>query len=305
MPSLMPCVAKVYSPGEQFMARMTQLFDSIQLGLGDFLWNLVLVLVVLLLVRLSLLGVSIITKRVMREERYHRDESQGRRIDTLMTLIRSVARYIIYFVAVLYILGLFGLSQPLNGLIAAAGVGSLAIGFGAQNLVKDVVTGLFMIFENQFSVGDYVQIDSCIGSVEATAMRVTYLRTLQGEQIIIPNGTISRVTNFTRGNSVAQVIISTAYEADTRQILEIITQAVAAYAEENPHLVLETPTVLGIIDFAPSSIDIGIRCKTPAMSHRQVERGLRLIIKETFERQGVAFPYPHMTVECHNSNPSI
>ena len=284
------------SAADQFMARFSQFWQSIQDGLGDFLWNLLSVAVILMVARLALSLVSKGTRRVMEGERYHREESQGRRVDSLMTLVRSVARYGIYFIAILLILNQFGFAKSLNGLIAAAGIGSLASGFGAQNLVKDVVTGLFMVFENQFSVGDYIQIDDNTGTVEATAMRVTYLRTFKGEQVIIPNGSITRVINYTRGSSVAQITISTAYEANTRQVLDIIQEAADTYAREHADLVLEDPVVQGVTSLSPSSVDIGVICKTPAMSQWQVERGLRLAIKETFDRKGVEFPYPRLVL---------
>ncbi len=291
-----PTAAAAVSVGEQFMTRFDEFWKTIQAGLGDLLWNLVSVVVILLIARFAMGLVSKATRKVMEGERYHWEESQGRRVDTLMTLVRSVARYGIYFIAILLVLDQFGFAKPLNALIAAAGVGSLAIGFGAQNLVKDVVTGFFMIFESQFSVGDYIQIDDNVGTVEATAMRVTYLRTFKGEQVIIPNGTITRVINYTRGSSVAQITISTSYEADTRQVLSIIQEAVDNYAKEHPDLVLEEPVVQGITALAGSSVDIGVICKTPAMSQWQVERGLRLAVKETFDRKGVEFPYPRVVV---------
>ena len=288
--------AAAQTVGQQFMIRFEEFWQSIQASLGDLLWNLAAVCVILLIAKFVMGLVSRGTSRVMRDARYHKEEGQGRRVDTLMTLVRSVARYAIYFFAILLVLDQFGFAKPLSALIAAAGVGSLAIGFGAQNLVKDVVTGFFMIFENQFSVGDYIQIDNDVGTVEATAMRVTYLRTFKGEQVIIPNGTITRVINYTRGCSVAQITISTAYEADTRQVLNIIQEAVDTYAAQNPDLVLEAPVVQGITALAASSVDIGVICKTPAMSQWQVERGLRLAIKETFDRKGVEFPYPRMVL---------
>ena len=284
------------SVGEQFMQHVNDFIDAIKGGLGDFLWNLLAVVIILALARVAMAMVSRATASVMSKERYHKDLRQGRRVDTIMTLVRSVSRYGIYFIAILLILNQYGFAKSLNSLIAAAGIGSLAIGFGAQNLVKDVVTGFFMLFENQFSVGDYIKVDNDVGTVEATAMRVTYIRTFQGEQVIIPNGSISRVINYTRGNSLASITVSTAYEADTRVVLEILEEAVSDYATQNPDMVLEPPVVQGITKFGQSSVDIGIICKTPSLMQWQVERGLRLAIKETFDRKGVGFPYPHMVL---------
>lgn len=287
------------SVGEQFMQRFNDFIDAVRGGLGDFLWNLFAVIIILMLAKVAMSLVSRATGSVMKQERYHKDISQGKRVDTIMTLVRSVCRYGIYFIAILMILNQYGFAKSLNSLIAAAGIGSLAIGFGAQNLVKDVVTGFFMLFENQFSVGDYIKLDNEIGTVEATAMRVTYMRTFQGEQVIIPNGSINRVINYTRGHNLAKITVSTAYEADTRQVIEILEEAVADYAALNPDLVLEPPVVQGITEFGASSVDIGIICKTPSLMQWQVERGMRLAIKETFDRKGINFPYPHMVVSSY------
>ena len=121
-----------------------------------------------------------------------------------------------------------------------------------------------MIFENQFSVGDYIRIDDVEGTVEATAMRVTYLRSMKGDQIIIPNGTIERVINYNKGNAVAAVTISTAYESDTRKVMELIGLAVERYAKEHEQLIEEPPFVQGITNFGPSSVDIGMHLQGQA-----------------------------------------
>lgn len=278
----------------QLMQKLDELLSYFKNGFGEFLWNLIMVVAILMLAKLALALVSAMTKSAMQKEKYHRTSEQGKRVDTMMTLLRSAARYAIYFIAILLILRQFNLFESMKGLVVTAGIGSLAIGFGAQSLVKDVVTGFFMMFENQFSVGDYIKTEDAEGTVEATAMRVTYLRTFEGEQVIIPNGSISRVVNYSRGDNVAVITISTAYEADTRAVLKVIERAVSRYARENPDLVKEPPIVQGITAFAASSVDIGVICKVNTMKQWQVERGMRLAVKEEFDRCGVEFPYPHV-----------
>lgn len=267
---------------------------------GEILWSVIVVVFILVLAKLLLALISQLTKSAMEKEKYHRSPQQGKRIDTMMTLARSAARYGIYFLAILLILRQFDLFDDMRGLVVTAGIGSLAIGFGAQNLVKDVVTGFFMMFENQFSVGDYIKTDEAEGTVEATAVRVTYLRTFKGEQVIIPNGTISRVTNLSRGDNVAVITISTAYEADTRAIIALIGRAVEEYAAENADVIREPPFVQGITGFSSSTVDIGVICKVNTMKQWQVERGMRLAIKERFDREGIGFPYPHVVAMDYN-----
>lgn len=282
------------SVGEQFLSRLQALADKMLANAGYLLWDLVVAAVILLSAKGLLTLISRLTSFLMKSEKYHRSEMQGKRMDTMLTLIRSVARYGIYFMALVLILRQFGIGSGIATLLGAAGIGSLAIGFGAKNLVQDVVTGLFMMFENQFAVGDYIKIDDAEGFVVATAMRVTYLRSFAGDQIIVPNGTITRVVNFARGSSVANVTVSTAYEADTRAVIGILQEAMQEYAEAHADLIEEPPVVLGVTELGESSVNIGITCKAHPLKHWEVGRGIRLAVKEKFDRMGVEFPYPHV-----------
>lgn len=284
----------VKSISEQFLSRLQALADKVLANGGYLLWDILVALLVLALAKGLLTLISHLTGALMRAEKYHRSEMQGKRMDTMLTLLRSVARYLIYFIALMLILRQFGIGGGVAALLGAAGIGSLAIGFGAKNLVQDVVTGFFMIFENQFTVGDYIKIDDVEGFVVATAMRVTYLRSFSGDQIIVPNGTITRVVNFARGSSVANVTISTAYEADTRAVIGIIQEAMREYAQSHGDLIDEPPVVLGVSELGASSVDIGITCKARPLKHWEVGRGIRLAVKEKFDSMGVEFPYPHM-----------
>ena len=122
-----------------------------------------------------------------------------------------------------------------------------------------------MIFENQFSVGDYIKIDDVEGTVEATAMRVTYLRSAKGDQIIIPNGSITRVINYNKGNAVASVTLPISYEADTAKVLDLIDLAVTEYARQHPDLTEEKPQVLGVTAMKESNMEVNITCKVKPM----------------------------------------
>jgi small conductance mechanosensitive channel len=251
-----------------------------------------MVLLIFIAAKIVLAVVSAWTERIMRSPRYHKNEQQGKRVNSMMSLTRSVLRYFIYFVAFLATLRQLGFGNLMSNLLVTAGIGSVAIGFGAQSLVKDVVTGFFMMFENQFSVGDYVRVDDIEGTVEATAMRVTYLRTPKGEQVIIPNGSISRIRNYARGTALALVNISTPYDADTKKMMQIILQAAAEYAKQHEELIAEPPYVQGATEFSDWGITIGLACKVQSMKQWEVERGLRLAVKEAFDKEGLLFAHP-------------
>ncbi|KAB3531869.1 mechanosensitive ion channel family protein [Alkaliphilus serpentinus] len=211
------------------------------------------------------------------------------RMETLKGLIKSISKYIIYFIAFATILDSIGFE--IGTLIAAAGIGGLAIGFGAQNLVKDIITGFFILFEDQFSVGHYVEIDSASGIVEEMALRVTKLRDFNGDLHIIPNGQINKVTNRSVGNMRALVEISIAYEEDINKALEVLNKESEKIRQENPQIV-EGPIVLGVSSLAASEVVITIIAKTIPMEQWAVERLMRKTFKEAFDREDIEIPYP-------------
>src|SRR5699024_6993326 len=133
-----------------------------------------------------------------------------KKINTLSTVLKNIIKYIFYFIGLVMVLDMFNIST--SSILATAGIGGLAIGFGAQSLVKDIITGFFILFEDQFSVGDYVKIGEYEGIVEELGVRVTKIRDFSGELHIIPNSNIGAVTNRTRGAMRALVKVSVAYE---------------------------------------------------------------------------------------------
>lgn len=220
---------------------------------------------IFLAARFALAVVSRMTRHVMNSARYHRTESGGKRTDTVMTLTRSFSRYLIYSVALVMALVELGVGDLVNNLIVTAGIGSVAIGFGAQSLVKDMVTGFFLMFENQFSVGDYIKVDGQEGYVEATAMRVTYLRTFKGEQIIIPNGNISQVINYTRGGYTAVVSVKVPFTMDADTVLEAVRLAAERACAGNPD-VIEPPKLRGVTAFDQYGYEVTAAAKVKALT---------------------------------------
>ena len=262
---------------------------------GLLFWKGVGILLVILGGKLVLDLISRMTARQIKKSE-DMPEMQARRVQTMMTMTRSTFRYIVYGICALMILAQLGFGNAINNLLLSAGIGSLALGIGAQSLIKDVVTGFFMMFEKQFSVGDYVKLDDVEGTVTATAMRVTYLKNFAGQQIIIPNGSIGRVINYSRTDSLAKITVGTPYEADTRQVMEVLDQAVKAYAEEVKDILVEQPKIQGITDLADSSVNITVVCRTLPCRHWEVERGLRLAVKVALDEAGIGIPYPQQDI---------
>jgi len=187
----------------------------------------------------------------------------------------------------------------MTSILAVAGIGSLAIGFGAQNLVKDVISGFFIIFEDQFGVGDYITINNFSGLVEEVGLRISKIRDFSGDLHIIPNGEIKTVTNHTRGSMRALVNVGIPYEEDVDRIINVLTQ-ICEDIKKSRNDVIEGPTVLGITDFQDSQVLITIIAKTEPMKQWEVERDIRYRIKKVFDREKITFPYPHTDVTITN-----
>lgn len=256
--------------------------------LADALWAVLKVAAIFLAARFALALVSRLTSHVMNSARYHRTEASGKRTNTVMTLARSSFRYLVYTVALVMALVQLGVGDLVNNLIVTAGIGSVAIGFGAQSLVKDMVTGLFLMFENQFSVGDYIKVDGQEGYVEATAMRVTYLRTFKGEQIIIPNGNISQVINYTRGGYMAMVTVKVPYTMEADAVLEAVRLAAERACEGDPN-VIDPPKLRGVTAFDQYGYEVGVAAKVKALTQWGCEWAIRREILREFAERGLEF----------------
>jgi small-conductance mechanosensitive channel len=216
-----------------------------------------------------------------------------RRQNTLLKLLQNGLSYIVYFAAILAVLS--ALTINVTGLLAGAGVLGLAIGFGAQNLVRDVITGFFIIFEDQFSVGDYVRIGAAEGTVEEIGLRTTKLSGLNGEIHIFPNGTIVEVVNFSLNNSIAIVDVSVAYETDIPRVEELIREFLMELPDKYEQLV-KLPELLGVQNLAASEVVMRITAETMPMQHFAIARIIRRDLKIFMDEHGIEIPYPKMVM---------
>lgn len=244
------------------------------------------------------LGYLLIDRFYVMQERSKIQFSE-RKVKTLSSLTKNILRYVIYFVAIYSILEILGLKM--GSILAVAGIGSLAVGFGAQSLVKDVITGFFIIFEDQFGVGDYITINNFSGTVEEIGLRVTKIRDFSGDLNIIPNGEITSVTNHSKGAMRALVTIGISYEEDVDKALKILNEICNAVKKDRDDI-LEGPSVLGITNFKDSTVEITIVAMTKPMQQWAVERDLRYRIKQSFNNYNIDLPYPHMNVVLKDNN---
>jgi len=251
-----------------------------------------IVLIFIIIKILTKITYMIIDRAVKRKKNsiFYRDE---KKINTLTTVLKNIIKYVFYFIGLVMVLDMFDIST--SSILATAGIGGLAIGFGAQSLVKDIITGFFILFEDQFSVGDYVKIGEYEGVVEELGVRVTKIRAFSGELHIIPNSNIQTVTNRTRGNMRALVVVTVAYEEDMDKVNKVLNEVCEELKANNENIV-EGPNVIGISNLGEYGMDFTIIARTQPMEQWGVEREIRKKVKEAFDRENIEIPYPKRVI---------
>ncbi|MDE5413152.1 mechanosensitive ion channel family protein [Alkalihalobacillus sp. MEB203] len=218
-----------------------------------------------------------------------KDISLGR-VKTLEKLALNAFSYVLIFVFITIVISIFGLDA--TGLIAGAGIIGLAIGFGAQGLVSDVVTGFFILLERQIDVGDYVTASGLDGIVEEVGLRTTLIRGFDGTLHFIPNRNISSVSNHSRGNMRALVDMSISYDDNIDEAVKVMQAVCDRIATEDERIV-EGPNVVGVQSLGDSDVVLRIVAKTVNMEQWAVERTLRKELKEALDANGIEIPFPH------------
>ncbi len=221
---------------------------------------------------------------------------QEQRTRTLVSLLRSVGRVVIFVVTLFMVLGALGLQ--LGPLLAGAGVVGLAVSFGSQSLVKDVISGLFILIENQFGVGDVIRVAGVSGGVERMTLRVVVLRDVHGVVHIVPNGEIKTVSNLTR--EWARVVLDVIVELkeDPDEVMKVMRDE-GRKLYEDPQwrpLVLEEVQVPGVESFGEKGITIRMSMKTLPLKQWDVARELRRRLKLRFDQEKIDVPFPSQTM---------
>lgn len=219
-----------------------------------------------------------------------------KRAHTLGNILRHALILVISSIALLMILGELGIQ--LGPLLATAGIGALAIGFGAQSLVKDVISGFFIILENQYRIGDAIEVAGVSGLVESVSLRRTVLRDLEGKVHTIPNGEIKIVSNLSKEWARSVLDVGISYREDVDHVLEILGQIGSELAAEEPwkSAILEPLQVFGVERFGDSQLVIRVVVKTVPLKQWEVGRELRKRIKIRFDEKGIQIPFPHLVL---------
>ncbi len=219
-----------------------------------------------------------------------------KRVRTLGNILRKATLVTVFIVALIMILREIGMD--ITPIITGAGIIGIAIGFGAQSLVRDLISGFFIIFENQIRVGDVAVINGTGGLVEEINLRTIVMRDLEGTVHVFPNGTINTISNKSRGWACYVIDVGVAYKESVDKVIEVLKEVgEELYKDEKFRpLILEPLIVLGVDNFGESDVTIKCIIKTQPLKQWEVGRELRRRIKNTFDQKGIEIPFPHVSV---------
>ena len=219
-----------------------------------------------------------------------------RRKETFESLSLNIWRYTVNIVLILWLVSIF---IPLQNLLIASSAFFVVIGFAAKSMLDDITMGFFIIFEDLFSVGDFVEIDGNTGTVTEIGLRSVKIRVLTGEIVIIPNGNIGKVINHSVSNGQAVLDISIAYEADIDQAI-LVLEGVAQDAFDKYETILQLPQILGVQELADSAIVIRMIAEVSPLQQWHIQRELRRLIKKSFDQHNIEIPYSKMVIYQKN-----
>ncbi|MCC2252656.1 mechanosensitive ion channel family protein [Virgibacillus sp. AGTR] len=226
-----------------------------------------------------------------------------RRENTLKKLIKSTITYVVYFIAFIMILDNV-LGFQVGALLAGAGVAGLAIGFGAQNLVRDIISGFFIIFEDQFSVGDYVGVAGIEGTVEEIGLRTTKVLSWTGEMHILPNGNVTQVINYSIHNGLAIVDINVPYESSVDDAEKIINDVAVTLPDKYDFLV-GVPEIIGVQNLEASYFVIRVIADTLPGFQWAGERNIRKEMQDKLYKAGIEIPAPRIVMYSREQKDNI
>ncbi len=219
-----------------------------------------------------------------------------KRLKTVGNLLRKLASVVVFVIAIMMILKEVGMD--ITPIIAGAGIVGLAVGFGAQNLVRDIISGFFIIMENQVRVGDVAVINGSGGLVEQINLRTIVLRDLEGTVHVFPNGIIETLSNKSKGWSRYVIDVGVAYKENVDSVMQLLREMGEELSKDEYFgpLILESLQVLGVDNFGESEVTIKCMVKTQPLKQWEVGRELRRRIKNTFDEKGIEIPFPHLSV---------
>ena len=267
---------------DEFFNKVTNLLELI-INRG-----LLIIIIMLLVYFIIKIGDKLINRFVENQVKSKRAFSMDhKKALTVGTILKSTLKYTVYFWAAAIIISkIFNVSAAV-----LSGIG-FVVGIGAQSLVKDLINGFFILFENQFSVGDYITVGEYSGIVENIGIRSTVLKDFSGVVNVIPNGSIIEISNHSKADTTFTVDVQVAYEEDIDNAIKIIQEAASKFEEKNKENITEKIEAIGAISINASGVTIRVMGKTRPLSQWKLERELRKEIKNALDENSIKIPYP-------------
>ena len=219
---------------------------------------------------------------------------RGGRTQTVVNLISGLLKYIAVIAGVVWGLSILGVNA--TAVLAGVGIVGLILGFGAQSLIEDIITGAFIIFENQYSVGDIIILDDFRGTVRNIGVRTTVIEDAGGNLKVVNNSDIRNFQNRSRNNSVALVLVAVAYSTDLRKLEKLLQEKLPSLKEEHPDLYLTVPRYLGVDELADSGVNLKFAADVTEENIFAAQRMLARDLKNLFDDNGVEIPFPQVVV---------
>lgn len=250
-----------------------------------FGYNFVKIILILAAMYITVKVGNVIIRRGIEKHQTFKFSLHERKSQTLIVVLQSILKYVVSFVGIIAIVGMFG-----NVGLTLAGIGGVAVGFGSQSLIKDIINGFFILFEDQYSVGDNIDIDGKSGIVESIGLRLTRIRDFNGDMHTIPNGSITMVTNHSRGDMRIMVDVDISRSAELDRATEVIEALGTRFCEENEDVV-DCPRVLGISALKDTGITIRVIGSTKPQANAALEMKLRREVIDTLLKEKIDMPF--------------
>ena len=271
---------------------MDFLVDS---GILDKAWKVLIIVAILWVVkRFGMIIIERAVRGAITADTYASKDDEKAREDTIISIVRAIVRVGIWVFGSMLILAQLGVN--IGPLIAGASIAGVAIGFGAQSIVKDFVSGLFMIMENQYRVGDVVTVAGITGTVESITVRQTILRDVEGQKHHVPNGSIDIATNLTMEYANVHLKLGVSYDSEIEKVEEVINE-VGTKMSNDPkwrNHIQEAPSFVRVDNFGASEVEVKVLGRVEAGQQWAVAGEFRRRIKQAFDKHGIEIPYPQL-----------
>lgn len=262
----------------------TDLVDILNASIGRLISSALVFFIAMLVLRIS----KITLKRIEKKE-----GPNQRRKRTVSRVIRSIIKYTVSIASIIIVLAIWGVN--VGPALAGLGILGLVVGLGAQKLINDIIAGFFIVFEHHFDVGDKVEVKGFKGEVIDIGLKTTKIKNWKNEIMILANGEIASLINFSKDLSVATIDFGISYQEDMQKTMDILNLELPKLRQTYTEIV-EDPICLGVTNLNSSSVDMRVICKTLNEQHYGVERAIRKRIKELLDENGIEIPFPQVVV---------